>query len=190
MRAGTLFDLQLGTWEDAEACLGRELAQVTGADEVAAGDIRRRLEVLAWDCALHYDEKVAHQHGYLTIVAPVTMLMSWSIPAYWKPGDPRPQMDDPALIPPLPVCQIPAPAEYLFATRSETEYFEPVYPGDRISATSILREITRKKLAVGDGAFLLIETTYAKQTGEVVGIESMTFFRYTTSDLPSPGSSV
>jgi len=66
----------------------------------------------------------------------------------------------------------------MFATRSETEYFEPVYPGDRITATSILRELTRKTLVVGDGAFFVVETTYTKQSGEAAGVELMTFFRY------------
>jgi acyl dehydratase len=87
-------------------------------------------------------------------------------------------MDDPALIAPLAVCNIPAPGEYMFATHSDTEYLEPVYPGDRITATSILRELTRKTLAVGDGAFFVVETTYTKQSGEVAGVERMTFFRY------------
>src|SRR5918992_2589219 len=175
-------DLKRGTWEETEQWVGRELARFTGADEVTVGDIRRRLESLAWDCPLHYDEDVARRHGYRTIVAPATMLMTWALPPYWSPGDPRPQLDDPALIPPLPACKLPAPGDCLFATSSETEYFEPVYPGDRITATSVLLEITRKRLSVGDGAFLLVGTTYVKQTGEVVGVERTTFFRYTPGD--------
>jgi hypothetical protein len=178
-------DLQPGTWGDAECWVGRELTQFTGADEVTVADIRRRLEVLAWDCPLHYDEKIARDHGYRAIVAPTTMLMTWSIPPYWEPGDPRPQLNDPALIPPLAVCKIPAPGECMIATSSETEYFEPVYPGDRITATSVLLGITRKRLSLGPGAFFLVETTYVKQTGEVVGIERTTFFRYTAAATPA-----
>jgi acyl dehydratase len=173
-----LVDLQPGTWEEAEQWVGRELARYRGADEVTVADIRRRLEVLAWDCPLHYDEAVARRHGYRTVVAPATMLMTWAMPAYWEPGDPRPELDDPALVPSYPFTRIPAPGECIFATSSETEYFEPVYPGDRVTATSVLRDITRKRLSVGDGAFFLIETTYAKQTGEVVGVERLTVFRY------------
>jgi len=178
--AGTtqLVDLRPGTWEEAQSWVGRELGRSVGADDVTLGDIRRRLEVLAWDCPLHYDETVARQHGYRTVVAPATMLMTWAMPPYWEPGDARPELDDPALIPSYPFCRIPAPGEFIFATGSETEYLEPVYPGDRITATSVLREMTRKRLSVGDGAFFLIETTYAKQTGEVVGIERLTVFRY------------
>jgi acyl dehydratase len=66
----------------------------------------------------------------------------------------------------------------MFATESETEYLEPVYPGDRISAASVLLGITRKRLSIGDGAFFVVETTYTKQTGEAVGVERLTVFRY------------
>lgn len=173
-----LLDLPDGTWEDAESWVGRELAQYEGADEVTVGGIRRRLEVLAWDCPLHYDEVVARKYGYRTVVSPATMLMTWSMPAYWSPGDPRPQLDDPAYLPSYAFTRIPAPGRFMFATESDTEYLEPVYPGDRITATSVLRSLTRKRLSVGDGAFFLIETTYTKQTGEVAGIERLTVFRY------------
>ena len=176
--AAQLVDLREGTWEDAESWVGRELAHYEGADEVTVGGIRRRLEVLAWDCPLHYDEAVARKYDYRTVVSPATMLMTWAMPAYWAPGDPRPTLDDGALLPSYPFTKIPAPGEYMFATESETEYLEPVYPGDRISASSVLRSIARKRLSVGDGAFFVVETTYSKQTGEVVGIERLTVFRY------------
>ena len=176
--ATQLVDLRPGTWEEAQSWVGRELGRYTGADDVTLGDIRRRCEVLAWDCPLHYDEAVALANGDRTMVAPATMLRTWAMPPYWEPGDPRPHLDDPALAPSYPFTQIPAPGECIFATDSDTEYLEPVYPGDRITATSVLREINRKRLSVGDGAFFLIETTYTKQTGEVVGVERLTVFRY------------
>lgn len=181
-------DLTPGSWEDAESWVGRALGEFTGADEVTLADIRRRCEVLAWDCPLHYDEAVARAHGYRTVVAPTAMLMTWSIPPYWNPGDPRPQLDDAVLIPPLAACRIPAPGEFMLATNSETEYLEPVYPGDRITASPVLVEMTRKTLSLGDGAFFVVETTYRKQTDEVVGIERTTFFRYSAPvvDLCEP----
>lgn len=176
--AAPLVDLREGTWEDAERWVGRELAQYRGADDVTVGDIRRRLEVLAWDCPLHYDEAVARTYGYRTVVSPATMLMTWAMPAYWSPGDPRPTLDDGALLPSYAFTKIPAPGDCMFATESETEYLEPVYPGDRISAASVLLGITRKRLSIGDGAFFVVETTYTKQTGEAVGVERLTVFRY------------
>lgn len=179
--AAQLVDLRDGTWEDAQSWVGRELGRYQGADEVTVGGIRRRLEVLAWDCPLHYDEAVAQHHGYRTIVAPVSMLMTWAMPPYWSPGDPRPRLDDAALLPSYPFTKIPAPGRLMFATSSETDYHEPVYPGDWITAASVLVDIIRKRLSVGDGAFFVIETTYTKQTGEVVGVERLTVFRYSAA---------
>lgn len=178
--SGTLrLGLTPGSWDDAEACVGKVVACLTGPDEVNRADIRRRLEVLAWDCPLHYDDDIALQYGYDGIVAPTTMLMTWVLPAYWSPGDPIPTLDDPVLYPLIGVCRIPAPGEAIFGTSIDTEYHEPVYPGDRITATSVLTEMKRKTLSVGDGAFMTVTTTYAKQNGEVVGVERFVVFRYT-----------
>lgn len=176
--SGLKWDLKPGTWEEAQSWIGRELSRFTGADAVSVADIRRRLEVLAWDCPLHYDDQVAKAHGYRETVAPTAMLMTWSMPPYWKPGDPRPSLDGPVQLPPYPGVQIPAPGDSMFATHVETDYLEPVYPGDRISGSSQLIALTRKQLSVGDGAFFTIQTTYTKQTGAVVGIERLTLFRY------------
>jgi len=171
--------LTLGSWQDTERCIGTVVARWAGPDEVNRADIRRRLEVLAWDCPLHYDDAVARANGYRGVVAPATMLMTWVTPAYWSPGDPAPTLEDPPLFPSLGLCRVPAPGEAGFVTSCETEYFEPVYPGDRITATAVPTEVIRKTLSVGDGAFISVTTTYTKQTGEVVGVERVVVFRYT-----------
>jgi hypothetical protein len=171
--------LVLGSWEDTEGSLGEVIARLTGPDEVNAADIRRRLEVLAWDCPLHYDDAVARAHGYRGVVAPTTMLMTWVMPPYWSPGDPPPTLEDLPLYPSLGLCRVPAPGEAGFITSCETEYFEPVYRGDRITATSVPTEVTRKTLSVGDGAFISVTTAYTNQAGVVVGVERIVVFRYT-----------
>lgn len=177
--------LTLGSWEDTERSIGEVVAELTGPDEVNRADIRRRLEVLAWDCPLHYDDAVARAHGFRGVTAPATMLMTWVMPPYWSPGDPAPSLSDPPLFPSLGLCRVPAPGPAGFVTSCETEYFEPVHPGDRITATSVPTEVTRKTLAVGDGAFISVTTTYRKQTGEVVGIERVVVFRYTPAQEPT-----
>ena len=183
MAISALLDLRLGTWEEAAQWVGRRLRTVTGADEVTIADIRRRLEVLAWDCPIHYDEGAARSHGYRGVVAPATMLMTWSMDPYWEPGDRRPELNDPAVLPPLASVpdRVPAPGEFMFVTSVESEYHESVYPGDRISASAMLLDLKRKRLSIGDGAFFTIETSYSKQTGEVVGVERLTIFRYSPS---------
>jgi hypothetical protein len=38
--------------------------------------------------------------------------------------------------------------------------------------------VTRKKTSIGDGAFIVVESTYTKSTGEVVAIDRITLYRY------------
>jgi len=168
-----------GSWEDAESLVGQELCSSTGVDPVSVSDIRRRLEVLAWDCAIHYDDEVARSVGYAGIVSPVTMNIVWCLPAYWTPGDPRPERGDPVLMPSYPFPNIPAPGTALFAAGCRTRFYEPMYPGDVIASRSVLTSITRKSLSIGDGAFMVVRTYYSKSTGEAVATEDMTVFRYT-----------
>jgi acyl dehydratase len=168
-----------GTWEEAEAQVGMEIGSFAGPDEVTRADIRRRLEVYAWDCPLHFDDEVARAHGYEGVVAPWSMHMAWALPSYWAPGQPRRQelqrRDNPAI--PM-ATNVPGEGSGLIDTELEVEYHAPVYPGDRISATSKILSVTRKQTAVGDGAFVVVESTYTKSTGEVVAIDRITLFRY------------
>lgn len=174
-----LRDVVIGTWAQTEACVGRVLASFTGADPVSTSDIRRRLEVLAWNAPIHYDEAAARRAGYRGIVSPATMVITLVLPAYWQPGDPRPEPGDPLLLPRFALRQIPAPGGALFATECATRYLEPVYVGDRVSGEVRFVAFTRKKLRIGDGAFMTAETRYSNQHGAVVAVEEITVFRYT-----------
>lgn len=173
--------LDEGTWEGAEALIGAPFHSTTGADPVNVIDIRRRLEVLAWDCPIHYDRDAAREAGHPDIVAPDTMVLTWCLPAYWTPGDRRPEAGDPLLMPAYPYPQVPAPGEAMFATACKLTFHASAYPGDVISSRSALTSVVRKKLKVGDGAFLVVSTQYTKSTGELVAEEEMTLFRYVPS---------
>lgn len=175
-------DLPRGTWDETEAWLGRELSSTEGADEVNHADIRRRLELFATDSPLNSDHDIAVAHGYRTTPAPNSMLMTLAMGAYWEPGDPEPTSDDPPVFPPLASLTIPAPGDKAFATDFEIEYGEPVYPGDRISASARFLSMERKTTRVGSGAFLTVETTYRNQDGVVVGVAQATQFRYSSEE--------
>jgi acyl dehydratase len=173
-------NLAQGTWADAEAMVGKVLAQIEGVDPVSLADIRRKLEVVGLDCPLHADEKVAQANGYRTVPAPVSMLRGAVTPAYWRGGEEL--ATDRALFPPIPVAMVPAPGNRLFATGTKTFYLEPMYPGDVISGTAVLTSMTRKSISVGDGAFMVVETTYTNQRGDVVARDVLTVFRFTDGD--------
>jgi acyl dehydratase len=169
-------ELTPGTWEDTEAMLGKEFSRA-GADAVDLGSIRRRLEVLSFDSPLYRDEETARRCGYEGIPLPVSMIAAWSLPAYWRPGDPP--LGTRVVMPAFPLVQIPGPGTAVMGSNVDSEYFEPVYVGDRIACVYRLVSVTPKRTRLGEGAFLVVETTYRKQTGEVVCIDRYTHFRYT-----------
>jgi acyl dehydratase len=173
-------NLASGTWEEAEAMVGRTIATLRGADAVSVGDIRRKLEVMGFDCPLHYDEGCARTHGYETIVSPVSMTRVWAMPAYWSPGEPA--LGAEPMSTPIPATDVPGEGDTLMATNARTEHLAPIYPGDRISCAAVLKSVTRKTTRVGNGAFLVVETTYSNQRDETVAIETVTLFRFKQSD--------
>jgi 3-methylfumaryl-CoA hydratase len=169
-------NLTPGTWADAEAMVGAVIATLEGADAVSAGDIRRKLEVIGWDCPLHTDEACAREHGYRSIVSPVSMARVWAMPAYWSPG--QPSLGVEPMSTPIPATDVPGEGDTMIATGVRTEHLAPIHPGDRISATAVLRSVTRKNTRVGPGAFLVVETTYTNQRGEKVSVETVTLLRF------------
>ena len=169
-------NLAAGTWEQASAMVGQTLARTTGPDPVNEPDIRRKLEVIGWDCPLHYDAQTAREHGYRTIVSPASMTRVWTIQSYWSPGQER--IGAELMSTPLPATLVPGKGDTLIATNVRLEYHEPVYPGDRITAVAVLKSVERKTTRIGPGAFFVVETKYENQHGEVVAVETATLFRF------------
>lgn len=156
--------------------MGTTLSQIEGVDPVAGGDIRRKLEVLGWDCPLHTDDEYARAYGHPMAVSPATMVRVWAMPSYWRAGQPR--IESELMTTPLAGALVPGEGDTLIATGIRTEYLAPVYPGDRISTDAVLRGVTRKQTRVGPGAFLVVENTYSNQHGKAVAIETLTLLRY------------
>jgi 3-methylfumaryl-CoA hydratase len=167
---------------ELETFMGRETV-TDGVDAVTLNEIRHKLEVYCFDCPLHYDEAVAEAHGYRTIVAPVAMHGLWAVPPYWKPGERV------SWAPGLKErngthrrVELPVVFPRGFNAASEWEAFEPLYPGDRLRATSKLVKIEPKTTRVGTGAFITSETRYTKQaTGELVIVSRGTTYQYEPS---------
>jgi 3-methylfumaryl-CoA hydratase len=163
--------------DETRAWIGREQVH-DGADEVTRSDIRRKLEVYGFDCPLHTDDATARAHGYRTTPAPGAMIPLWAMPPYWAPGDPplfgpgRTEKDG------SPSFAIPTPYPNAVNAASEVEYFEPVYPGDRLCAVSKLVDVKPRETRLGEGVFLTTETTIAKKTGEQVSVRRNSTFRY------------
>jgi len=168
-----------GTWEETEQCLGKVIGESVGPDPVESGSIRRWLEPKEFACDIHTDAEAARTAGHDDLVAPASMVFSYGIAPYWKPGDEAAEIDDEPTQIQIPVIfDVPAPCDKSFATSIEVEFFAPLYPGDVVTCTSKLVDIKHKELKVGKGAFLRQEDTYTKQTGEVVAISYLDIFRF------------
>ncbi len=162
---------------ETRSWLGRETSFV-GTDQVTLSDIRRKLEVYCFDCPLHNDEQVAQAHGYRTVVAPATMTPLWAMQPYWSPGEPSPFAPGLREKNGTGRTDIPNPYPKGLNASSEREFFEPVYPGDRLRGAWKLIDIQEKKTGLGEGAFMTTEVSIYKDTGELAAIHRTTGFRY------------
>jgi hypothetical protein len=178
---------QAATLDELQSWIGRE-HRFVGVDEVSRNDIRRKLEVYCLDCPLHYDDEVARAHGYRGVVAPVVMTPLWAMPAYWNPGDPVAFLPGARENPGGIRTDVPVVYPRGVNTGSEWEYFEPLYPGDRLEGTWKLIEIKPRETKLGEGVFLIVETAIHKRTGELVAKNVNSNYRYKakerTSDAP------
>jgi hypothetical protein len=165
-------------WQEVVDAVGRDFGDGRtryGADPIERSTIRRYLEPLEFDCALHYDPEAAQAHGYPDVIAPYTAALSWSIPAMWSPGDP-PLFTDPgrdAQPRRTPINNQGFPlgprTTGFFATDIEFDFIRPLAVGERLGRRgSRLVSCTPKETAVGRGAFLVWESEMVDETGEVV----------------------
>lgn len=166
-------------WQPLVAAVGRDFADgrtIFGADRVEAGTIRRFVEPLELDSALHYDADVARAQGYADIVAPYTQAMSYSIPAMWQPGDETLYVDaDPDAQParsPINNDDMPLGPRTtgFFATDIELDFVRPVVLGERVGRRGYtLVSCTPKQTSMGRGAFLTWQSELVVDNGDVVG---------------------
>ena len=155
-----------------------------GADAVEPGALRRFLEPLEFDCALHTDAQVARAQGYPDVVAPCASLMSFAFPPIWAPGEtqftsPARNAQPPRLsVKPRVPEGAPATSEF-FVVESSSDYLRPVVAGDRIGRrVPRLVACAPKETRVGRGAFCTYVTEVVNQRGEIVARVTSTMYLY------------
>jgi hypothetical protein len=70
-------------WQPVIDAIGQDIGSETlrqPVDAIEAGTLRRYLEPLEFDCALHYDAEIARAHGYADIIAPYTATLTYTMP--------------------------------------------------------------------------------------------------------------
>ncbi len=167
-------------WGSMVAMMGQDLSDGTirwGADRIEAGAIRRFLEPLEIGAAIHYDVDAARTAGYDDVVAPVSSVLSYTVPPMWSPGestlfgehDPDAQPLRSPIDNPNPG---PAPATSgFFATDISIDFLRPVVVGERLGQRGRrLLSCMPKETAVGRGAFSTTETDIVSDRGDVVAV--------------------
>lgn len=173
-------------WQGTLDAIGQDFSdgEITwGADRVEPAIIRRYVEPLELDSALHFDADFARAQGYEDIQAPATS--GFTIPPMWAPGEP-PIFDDPARnaqparspINSFSAGPIPKTPGF-FATDIEMEWLRPVYVGERIGTRGHkLVACDLKETSVGRGAFLTFEAEVLSDRGDIVARRRVGVYSY------------
>ncbi len=169
---------------EVAAWVGRSLDAGVGDVGCERGYVLHWLEAVEDANPLYWDDAVADElTGGRT--APPTMLSVWMRPLMFKPDGWTPTPDAPApdeAIRPLEIHFRLKDALDLpdgVVSWNELEFHTPVRPGDTISTTQSVRNIsTLKTTRLGTGRFWQIDVTYTNQRGEVVGVETYNMFGY------------
>ena len=144
------------TEEMRRAAIGLESEPKT--IEVEKGAIIKFAEAIGDENPVYNDEEAARASRYGGLIAPPTFLRS-AVSA-------RPEL-------PFEV-----PFDRVLDGGSDWEYFEPVRPGDRITAVSRIEDINERNGRIGLMLISTIIITYTNQFGQVVATQTNTSIRY------------
>jgi len=119
--------------------------------EIEKEPIRRWAEAIGDPNPLYHDEEYAKKRGYRSLVAPPAFVAQYSYPV--KAGG-RPRFS--------------SPFTRNLNGGNEYEFFKPVQAGDVITATTKVVDIYEREGRLGKMLFVISETTYKNQDGEIV----------------------
>ena len=144
------------TDEMKRSIVGRETEPVS--HPIERGAVRRFAEAIEDTNPLWTDEAQARRSRYGGIVAPPTFLRSL----------------------PRAILEVP---ELESLTRvldggSEWRYEEPARVGDVITAVTTVKNLSQRTLSIGPAVFVIAETRYTNQLGQLVATQRSTMIRY------------
>ena len=127
-------------------------------NEVEKGAIRRFAEAIGDPNPLFNDEAAARDTRFGGMIAPPTFCRSLGS------GIPQVKLD--------------LPGFRALDGGSEWEYHQPIRPGDRITAQSRIADIRETAGRLGPMVFIVVETGYANQFGQLCVTQRSTVIRY------------
>jgi hypothetical protein len=191
----TVDDDWKAAWQPMIEAVGRDFGgdPLVGADDVEPGLIRRFCEPLELGCPLHFDGEAAQAAGYGAVVAPVSSVLMFSIPAMWNPGD-EPLFttsgrdDQPARSPVKPpTIDLAPPTTGYFATDIEFDFLGDLLVGDRLRRVgNVLLSCEPKETRVGRGAFTKWQWEMQNQRGDVIALVRTGLYFYNAHDEVAP----
>jgi acyl dehydratase len=164
----------LDFYEELRAFIGQEGTPSMAVDEVCKPMIRHWCEAMQDGNPLYTDEEYAKKSKYGSIIAPPTMLLTWTMPPLWPPREQ----------PPHPFEQLLARLDKagfygIIITHVAQRYYRPLFPGDRVTFTYKVSDVSPvKKTSLGNGHFVTTTFLFKNQKGEIVGTQSLTVLKY------------
>ncbi len=163
-----------GFFEELKALIGQEESPREAADEVCKPMIRQWCAAMQDANPLYTDEAYAGKSRYSSIIAPPTMLFAWIMPPLWPPSERPPDHFEQVL-----ETLDRAGFHGALATNVSQKYSLPLFPGDHITYTYKVSDVSpEKKTSVGNGHFVTTTFVFINQKGETVGTQDFTVLKY------------
>ena len=131
--------------------------------EVDKGAIRRYAEAIDDPNPLYGDDEYARNSRYGSIIAPPGF---WGWKTKWAQSEGGYADPKGGLVAALAKAGFTNPAAVNVG--EEYEFFCPIRPGDTLIATSEITDISEREGRTGKMVFIITETTYVNQNGDVV----------------------
>ncbi len=161
-------------YEELKAMVGEEGSRLVAVDEVYKPMIRHWCEAMQDGNPLYTDEEYARKSKYGDIIAPPTMLLTWTMPPLWPPREQPPHPFEQFLE------KLDKAGFYgILITNVAQKYHRPLFPGDHITFTYKVTDVSpEKKTSLGNGHFVTTTFIFTNQKGETVGTQSLTVLKY------------
>jgi len=131
--------------------------------EIEKEPIRRWAESIGDPNPLYRDEEYAKSKGYRSIIAPPGFIAQYAFPVK-AGGSPRRAFQ--------------TPFSRMLNGGNEYEFFKPIQAGDIISATNKISDLRERAGRLGKMLFIISETTFKNQDGEIVAKARSTGISY------------
>jgi acyl dehydratase len=151
---------------EAKAMIGKKRINVY---EVTKKDIRRFAQAIGDTNPLYTDEEYAKKSRYGKIIAPPLFCHSLAfedVPAEELRFDGLPDE-----------LNVPLPVQRAIGGGSEFEVGEPVSPGDVLTVSVTITDITKKEGKSGILYFISLDTIYTNQKNKIVAREKAKFIQ-------------